>query len=133
MSSPDILVAGGSAILLSKATTNILTTYTFTDPLYCTAGDQTFFVNVTKNATIGTVTVKCQVSGDGTNFVDVVSRRADIATDAIEHACTVAAAATHYFAILCTEATRAIAMRVGVKADVQGGAGELITITGTVL
>ena len=132
MSSPDILVAGGSAILLSKATTNISASYMYTDPLYCTAGDQTFFLNVTKNATIGTVTLKVQITGDGTNFVDVVSKRADIDTPAIEHACTVAAATTHYFAVICTEATRSIAMRVGVKADVQGGAGELITLTGTV-
>ena len=128
----NITTVTGSTTLLSKATTNISASYLYTDPLYCTAGDQTFFLNVTKNATIGTVTIKCQISGDGTNFVDVVSRRADIGTDAIEHACTVAAAQTHYFAVICTEATRSIAMRVGVKADVQGGAGELITLTGTV-
>lgn len=133
MSAPYIQLTGGSTTLLSLATTDILSTYTFTPSLYCTAGDQTIFVTVVKNATIGTVTVKCQISFDDSNFIDVISVKSDVGTNAVEHATAVAAAATYRFAYLCTEATRAVSMRVGVKADVQGGAGESIAVTGTVM
>ena len=112
------------------STTDILASYMFTPSLYCTSGDQTFFLTVVKNATIGSVTVKMQISYDDTNFIDIVSVKSDIGTSALEHTTAVGAAGTYRFSYICTEATRAKSMRVAVKADVQGGAGESLTLTG---
>lgn len=133
MSSPDITLTGGSTTLLTLTTAGILSTYSFTPSLYVTAGDQTFFATVIKNGTIASVTAKCQISYDDTNFIDVISVKSDVGTSAVEHNTATAAAATYRFAYICTEATRAKSMRFGIKADVQGGAGESIVITGTVM
>lgn len=133
MSSPDITLTGGSTTLLSLSTTAILASYVFTPSLYVTAGQQTFFVTIVKNATIGTVTFKAQLSYDDTNFIDVMTQESDVLVNSVEQAIPVAGAGTYRLAFICKEATRAKSMRVGIKADVQGGAGESVVVTGTVL
>lgn len=128
-STVDIILEGGSTTLLSLSTTAILATYVATPSLYCTAGEQTFFVAATRNATISSITVKLEISRDDTTFMAVQSTRQDNGTTAAEHLISLASGVNR-IAITCTDATRAASMRLSVKADVQGGAGEVVVVTG---
>lgn len=129
VNSVDIVLEGGSTTLLSLATTSILATYSSTPALYCTAGEQTFFVTAVKNATIASVTIKCDISTDGTNYTPVQSTRQDTGTVAYEHLFALASG-SNLIAVTCKDAMRAAAMKVSIKADVQGGTGESVTVTG---
>ena len=131
MASIDIVNTNNSTDLLSFATTTIPNSYASSTSLYCTSGDQTFYVTIVKNATIGTVTFRCQASGDDSSFSDVQSTRQDTGAVANEHVFNVAAGGTYRFIVTCTTARRAKSMRVSLKADVQGGAGESVLVTGT--
>lgn len=129
VSSVDIILEGGSTTLLSLATTGILATYSSTPALYCTAGEQTFFITAVKNATISSVSVKCEISTDNTNYTPVQSTRQDNGTVAYEHLFALASG-SNLIAITCKDAVRSASMKVSVKADVQGGTGESVTVTG---